>query len=134
MTMRAVSIVLLAITGLIVAAIVLAGGVSAARWLGWSAGMWVAPATLFASTTFMFFLGRHHILPPHLVTTSGRALVVVTAWNGLALVVTATAIFLGRRAGDIAGIGALAILTIWLFSVVAIGSLLTQRLHRASPD
>ena len=130
MTIRAFSIGLLAFTALVVTAILMAMGVSVARWFGWPTGVWMAPSLLFGCTTLLFFLARHHILPADLAATSGRAFSVITAWNGIALGLSGVALLIVRRVEAIAPVAGLLVLIVWVVSIVALGPFLAQRLFR----
>ena len=133
MTVRALSVVVLAVAALVMTAVISAGGVSIARSFGWPTGIWLAPSTLFASTMVLFFVGRHYVLPPHLTTTSGRALAAITVWNTIAMLVTTLAVWGVQQAPDFGAIRGAAILMVWLVSIVVLGNLLTSRDRRGYP-
>ena len=130
MSVRALSIVLLAVAAVLTAGIVTAVAVSVARWWGWPTGVWLAPSALFASTMVLFFLGRRHVLPPRWTATSGRALSAITIWNSVAMLLTAVAVLGIQKAPYIGALGGGAILIVWLLAMVAVGNVLTDRDRR----
>lgn len=130
MTARALSVVVLAVAALLMSAVVMAAGLFIARSFGWATGIWLAPSTVFVSTMVLFFAGRRYVLPPHLTTTSRRALAAIGLWNTMAMLVTITAVWGVQRAPDIGAIRGVAILIVWLFSIVVLGSWLANRDRR----
>jgi hypothetical protein len=127
MSIRIFSIVLLAIASALVSAVVVAVSVFVARLLDWPAEAWLAPLMFFVSSTLVFFLGRHYVLPPHLTSTFSRALLVVAGWSGAAMLLTAAAVLAVRQAGVKGVTGGGAIAVVWLLLIVALGSFIANR-------
>jgi hypothetical protein len=126
MTIRAVSLLLLFVAAFVFSATLSAFGVSAAAFLGWPANMWFVPAVLFICNVALFFVGRGYILPEHLASPPSRALLLIAAWIGVTMVVTAAAVWALRETPAAAFVSGGRIMLAWFFLLLASGSLLAN--------
>ncbi len=87
MTNRTVSIVFLFFAAVATSGLGLALALFLAVRAGASPGPWLMPAITFVSFVGVFFLAREAVLPPAFAAPPGRALLALSAWMGITLVV-----------------------------------------------
>ena len=127
MTIRAVSLVLLFVAAFVFSATLSAVSVSAAAVLGWQTNVWFVPALLFACNVALFFGGRGYLLPEHLVSPASRALLLIAAWIGVTMLVTAGAVWALRDTPAGALVSGGRIMLAWFLLLLASGTLLANQ-------
>lgn len=131
MTIRALSLLLLFVTAFVFSSTLSAVGVSAASFFGWSTRVWVVPLLLFVCNLTLFFLGRRFILPDHLVSPSGRALLLLAAWIGLTMLITGGVVWAIRDTPLGAFLSGGRIMLAWFLLLLGSGTLLAHRGRRS---
>lgn len=131
MTIRALSLLLLFVAAFVFSGTLSAAGVSAANYFGWRASTWLVPLLLFVCNVTLFFLGRRFILPEHLVSSSGRALLLIGAWIGLTMVITGGAVWAVRDTPLGVFLSGGRIMLAWFLLLLGSGALLARRRQRS---